>query len=255
MGWVLDLDGVVWLADRPIPGSAEAVARLRAAGEPVAFVTNMSYGRRRDVAAKLAAMGIDPAESVVTSAMAAATLVAAGERVLVVGGPGLVEEVEARGATVVRAGDADAVLVGYDPAFDYAAMTAAATAVRRGARLLASNDDATYPTPDGPLPGGGAILASIERACGCTATVAGKPHRPMRDLVRGLVGDRGVVVGDRPETDGAFARALGFAFALVLSGVTRPGDPPAGPVPDLVGADLATVVELVLAGGAAPDTA
>jgi 4-nitrophenyl phosphatase len=252
---VLDLDGVVWLADRPIPGSAEAVGRLRSAGEAVVFVTNMSYRRRRDVAAKLAAMGIDPGDDVLTSAMAAATLVAPGERVLVVGGPGLVEEVEARGATVVRAGDADAVLVGYDPAFDYSAMTAAATAVRRGARLLASNDDATYPTPDGPVPGGGAILASIERACGCRAVVAGKPHEPMRDLVRARVGARGIVVGDRPETDGAFARALGFAFALVLSGVTRPGDPPGEPVPDLVGADLAAVVDRVLAGDAALPTA
>lgn len=243
MGWVLDLDGVVWLADQPIPGSAAAVARLRAAGEPVVFVTNMSYGRRADVAARLAAMGIEPGDDVVTSAMAAATLVSAGETVLVVGGPGLVEEIEASGASVVRSGDADAVVVGYDPAFDYRTLTAASTAVRRGARLLASNDDATYPTPEGPVPGGGAILAAVERATGRSATVAGKPHDATVRLVRDRVGGHGTVVGDRPETDGAFARALGFRFALVLSGVTGPADLPVDPAPDLVGEDLAAVVD------------
>ena len=60
MAWALDLDGVVWLGATPIPGAAEAVGRLRAAGERVAFVTNNSFGRRGDVADKLSAHGIDP---------------------------------------------------------------------------------------------------------------------------------------------------------------------------------------------------
>jgi 4-nitrophenyl phosphatase len=242
MAVVLDLDGVVWLAAEPIPGSADAVARLRAAGHALAFVTNMSYGRRADVAAKLAAMGVDARDDVITSATAAGTLVEAGETVLICGGPGLVEAVEDRGARAVHDGDADAVVVGFDPDFDHRRMTAAATAVRRGARLLASNDDATYPTPSGPVPGGGAILASVEVASGVRAEVAGKPHAPICDLVRSHVGDAGVVVGDRPETDGRFAVALGFRFALVLSGVTVEEDLPVSPTPDLVAADLATLV-------------
>jgi 4-nitrophenyl phosphatase len=239
MAVVLDLDGVLWLGDQPIPGSADAVARLRAAGHAVAFVTNNSYGRRADVATKLAEMGVDAGDDVITSAMAAGTLVEPGETVLVCGGPGLVEAVEDRGAYAVDEGDADVVVVGYDPAFDHRRMTVAATAVRRGARLLASNDDATYPTPSGPIPGGGAILASIEVASGARAVVAGKPHLPMCTLVHHHVGGDGVVVGDRPETDGRFAEALGFRFGLVLSGVTGERDLPVSPSPDLVAVDLA----------------
>lgn len=248
MGWVLDLDGVVWLADRPIEGAAGAVRALREAGEPIVFVTNMSYGRLADVVDKLGSMGIDAKDDVVTSATAAASLVEPGERVLVCGGPGLVEAVESRGAVALAAAgaeppaDLDAVMVGYDPAFDYARMTAAATAVRRGARLIASNDDATYPTPNGPIPGGGAILASIERATGVAATVAGKPHPPICELVRERVGADGIVVGDRAETDGRFARALGFRFALVLSGVTTQDQLPVEPSPDVIAPDLATLV-------------
>lgn len=242
---VLDLDGVLWLGDEPIRGSADAVARLRAAGHALAFVTNMSYGRRADVVGRLAAMGIDARDDVITSATAAGTLVEPGETVLVCGGPGLVEAVEDRGARAVHDGDADAVVVGFDPDFDHRRMTVATTAVRRGARLLASNDDATYPTPSGPVPGAGAILASIEVASGARAEVAGKPHAPMCDLVRRHVGGAGVVVGDRPETDGRFAVALGFRFALVLSGVTGEDDLPVSPAPDLVAADLATVTARV----------
>lgn len=237
MAWALDLDGVVWLADQPIPGSAEAVAELQRRG-PVLFVTNNSY---RPVAAyeqALAAHGIQAGGAVVTSAEAGATLVEPGERVLVCAGPGVVAAVRARGAEVVSHAPADAVLVGYDPAFDYARMTAATVAVRRGACLLATNDDATYPTPDGPIPGGGAILASIVRASGVAPAVAGKPHAPMAALVRARLGSEGVMVGDRPETDGRFAVELGYRFALVLSGVTTPADLPVEPTPDLVGADL-----------------
>src|SRR5688572_6561038 len=173
MAWVLDLDGVVWLADRPIAGAADAVAELRRRGEAVAFVTNNSAVPRSEVEAKLARFGIDPADGVVTSAMAAATLVAPGETALLCGGPGIAEELEARGVTVVRDGEADAVVVGFHRDFDYERMRVASGAVRRGARLIATNDDATYPTPDGPIPGGGSILASIVTASGVSPVVAG----------------------------------------------------------------------------------
>jgi 4-nitrophenyl phosphatase len=244
VGWVLDLDGVVWLGEEPIAGAADAVRRLQEAGEPVAFVTNNSYGRRGDVARKLHAHGIDAGDGVVTSAMAAATLIKAGERVLVCGGPGVAEEIVAVGASVVDGDhvDADAVVVGYDPTFDYDGMRRASTAVRRGARLIGTNDDATYPMPQGLVPGAGSILASIVTASGSRPTIAGKPHEPMVDLVRARVGTAGVVVGDRPETDGLFARALGMRFALVLSGVTERADLPVQPEPAVVTADLAALV-------------
>lgn len=249
MAWVLDLDGVVWLADQPIAGAADAVAELRRRGEAVAFVTNNSAVPRAAVEAKLRRFGIEPGDGVITSAMAAATLLEPGETALVCGGAGIVEELEASGVTAVRDGDADAVVVGFHRDFDYERMRVASGAVRNGARLIATNDDATYPTPAGPIPGGGSILASIVTASGATPVVAGKPYGPMVELLRARVGTDGVGVGDRPDTDGRFARALGFRWALVLSGVTSAGDLPVEPAPDLVAADLATLVAQE-AGGA-----
>ncbi len=242
MAWVLDLDGVVWLAEQPIDGAAAAVERLRQRGERVLFATNNSWPRVDEQEAKLASMGIPAAGDVVTSAMAAATLVEADERVLVCGGPGVAQAVEERGAKPVADGDADAVIVGFHRDFDYERLRIAATAVRRGARLVATNDDATYPTPGGPIPGGGALVAAVSYAAGVRPVVAGKPHRPMADLIRALAGVDGTMVGDRPETDGAFAAALGYRFALVLTGVTSEADLPVGPAPDVVAATLADLV-------------
>lgn len=242
MPFALDLDGVIWLSDDPIPGAADAVARLRAAGEPVVFVTNNSSQEVGEVEAKLGRQGIPAHGDVVTSAMAAAALVEPGERVLVCGGAGVTEAIEGRGATPVRDGDADAVLVGFHRDFDYERLRIAAAAVRHGARLLATNDDATYPTPHGPIPGGGAILASIVTATGVSPIVAGKPNAPMAALVRARLGSEGVMVGDRPDTDGRFARVMGYRFALVHTGVTLAHEV-VDPAPDLVAADLASLVD------------
>lgn len=246
MPFALDLDGVIWLAEDPIPGAAGAVARLREAGEPVVFVTNNSSQPVGEVEAKLARHGVPAEGDVITSGMAAASLVQPGERVLVCGGPGVVEAIEGRGAVPVRDGDADAVMVGFHRDFDYERLRIAATAVRRGARLLATNDDATYPTPDGPIPGGGAILAAVATGAGVSPTVAGKPNAPMADLVRARLGSEGVMVGDRPDTDGRFARVLGYRFALVHTGVTLAHEV-IDPTPDLVAADLRALVDELLA--------
>lgn len=252
---LLDLDGVVWLAREPIPGSVEAVAKLRAAGHRVLFVTNNSAPELEAHEGALAAIGIPAIGDVVTSAIAAATLVAHGERVLVCGDRGLVQAAESRGATVIDADDAeglrrcDVVLVGFHRSFDYDGLRRAATAVRGGARLIGANDDATYPTPDGPIPGGGSILAAVEVAGGRRAVIAGKPYEPMAALVRSIIGqatERAVMVGDRPDTDGRFARRLGCLSAHVWSGVSRPGDE-LDPLPDVIGHDLADVVAQILA--------
>ncbi len=248
--WVIDLDGVVWLADRPIAGASAAVSRLQAAGHRIAFVTNNSSVTVADQEAKLAAHGIDGAGLVVTSAQAVAGLVSPGERALCCGGPGLAEALAVRGAAVV-AGDGggardvevDVVVVGLHRDFDYERLRVAAGAVRRGARLLASNADATFPTPAGLVPGAGAILAAVETASGQRGVVAGKPHPPMVEHLRALLGPVGTVVGDRVDTDGSLARALGWRFALVLSGVTTAVEPGAEPVPDVVAPTLAALVD------------
>jgi 4-nitrophenyl phosphatase len=249
VAWLLDLDGVVWLSGVAIPGSVEAIARLRSAGERVVFVTNNSSARVGDQEAKLAAIGIPAEGDVLTSAMAAAQLLEPGETALVAGGPGIDEALRARGVTPVREGDADAVVVGFHLDFDFERLRIASGAVRAGARLIGTNDDATYPTPAGEIPGGGAILAAVAYASSTEPVVAGKPFLPMAEAVRALVGDgRHVMVGDRPSTDGLFARRLGATFGLVLSGVTTAADLPVEPAPDVVGVDLAELVDQVLTG-------
>lgn len=253
-----DLDGVVWLAHHPIAGAADGIARLRAAGFTVQFVTNNSSATVARQEAALAAVGVPAEGAVITSSMAAARLVSPGERVLVVGGEGIFEAVGARGAETVDAHDHDdpagfdAVVAGIDLRFTYDVLKVASGAVRAGARLIGTNDDATFPTVTGLIPGGGSLLAAITTASGVAPIVAGKPHAPMADLVRELHGDAAAdtawVVGDRPDTDGRFARTLGCRFALVLSGVTT--DPAtADPPGDLVAADLAAVATTLLAHG------
>jgi 4-nitrophenyl phosphatase len=246
VAWILDLDGVLWLSDDAIPGSADAIARLRARGERVLFVSNNSSSPVGDYLAKLERVGVPTSsDDLVTSGQAAATLVDAGQTALVCAGPGVEEALHARDVHTVRDGDADAVVVGWHRDFDYEGLTRAARAVMHGARLIGTNDDATYPTPDGPIPGGGAILAAVATAAGVEPTVAGKPHAPMVDLVRRRLGgdvDDAIVVGDRPSTDGRFAVALGVRFALVLSGVTKETDLPVEPQPAEVAADLSSLV-------------
>ena len=244
MLWVLDLDGVVWLAGTAIPGSPEAVRRLHDAGETVAFVTNNSGPTLSQYAAMLARTGIEVDEGeLVTSAQAAASLLEPGSRAAVVGGPGLLEAVQAREVAVVPPHDHPAaVVVGRSLELDFGALAAAAAAIRDGARFLATNTDATFPTGHGLEPGAGALVAYLEVGSGRKAEVAGKPHQPAADLLRDRFGPAGVVVGDRPDTDGTFAELIGAPFALVLSGVTGPGDLPVSPAPDTIDADLAAVV-------------
>ena len=244
---LLDLDGVVWLAEQPIAGAAAAVAALREAGERVVFCTNNSSQTHAAQEAKLAAMGIPAGDDLITSADAAMALVEPGERVLICAGAGVADAVARHGAVAVRDGDADVVIVGFHRDFDYERLRAAATAVLRGARLVATNDDRTYPTPAGPVPGGGSILAAVAYAADARPTVAGKPNPPMAALVRERLGTDAVVVGDRADTDGVFAGVLGYRFALVLTGVTGAEDLPVEPAPDVVAANLADLVPYLTA--------
>ena len=246
MLWLIDMDGVLWLSGRPIEGSADAVGRLRRGGNRLLFLTNNSSARVEETVEKMKELGIEAeADDVVTSAQAAASLVEADTRVLVCGGPGVEEAVRARGAEPVRDGAADAVIVGWHRDFDFDRLDAAYRAVAGGARLIGTNDDPTYPTPDGAVPGGGAILAAVATASGETPVVAGKPHQPMASLVAARVGGEvgeGVMVGDRPSTDGLMAKRLRLPFALVLSGVTGEDDLPVEPSPQVVAPDLDSLV-------------
>lgn len=247
-----DLDGVLWRGDEPVPGSAEAISQLRADGVRVAFLSNNSSHAVSEVVEKLGRVGVPTApEDVLTSALAAAELLRgdlpAGARVLVCAGNGVVEALEHAGLTPVREPPAVAVVVGWHRAFDFDSLDRAASVVRAGARFVATNLDATYPIPGGLLPGAGALVAAVATASGRSPEVAGKPEQPTVDLVRRRLGPAGLVVGDRPSTDGALAGALGWPFALVLSGVTAADPPPGGepipsPPPPYVAENLAALV-------------
>lgn len=262
-----DLDGVVWLAHQPIPGAAEAIASLRAAGCVVLFVTNNSTVPAAQVAAQLASCGIPAEDSVLGSAAAAATMVRPGERVLVCGEAGLSEAIAGAGAIVLDpamgedldrldAITCDTVVVGLDRHFSYLRLANVAAAVRSGARLIATNGDPTYPTPHGPVPGAGSIVAAVAVAAGREPIWAGKPHQPMADLARAAMAAADppihpaevLMVGDRYSTDGGFAQRLGVRFVRVRSGVADDEQVPGMPVWAEV-ADLAEVAELVHAGG------
>jgi 4-nitrophenyl phosphatase len=247
VAWILDLDGVVWLGDDVIPGVPEAIERLRGAGHRLLFLTNNSSRKVGYLVEKFDGMGISvEADEIVTSAQAAATMLEPGTVALLCAGDGVREALDARGVRMVDEGEADAVVVGFHKEFDYGRLNAAYQALRGGARLIGTNDDTTYPTPDGPIPGGGALLAAVAAAGGVEPEVAGKPYQPMADAVRERLGgdaDDGMVVGDRPDTDGLMAKRLGLPFALVFTGVTKEDDLPVDPEPVTTAPDLPALVD------------
>jgi len=245
--WAIDLDGVVWRGRESVPGSAKAVARIREMGHRLAFVTNSALRTPSQVAAKLASHGIPDAEDlVITSAMATAALIQPGDKVLVVGAGGLVEAIEHRGAELVDKAPADVVAVGITDRFDYDMLSRAMDAIGRGARFVASNDDSSFPTESGLIPGAGALVAAVQVASGVKPEIAGKPHESMRELVHRQLGQTGIMVGDRADTDGLFAQILGYDFALVLSGVVTQQDLPVEPSPTTIHADLAELVDQIV---------
>lgn len=261
-----DLDGVLWRGDVAIAGSADAVRALRAAGRRVVFLTNNSSNPIAHVVDRLEAIGVPAtAADVVSSAQAAAALLQTdlprGARVLTCAGLGVVEALRAAGYETVDAGDddrdagahvggdVDAVVVGFHRDFDFARLDRAADAVRRGARFVATNLDATYPGTDRVLPGAGSLVAAVAIASGREPEVAGKPEPATVALVHARFGTHGVMVGDRPSTDGALARRLGWPFAMVLSGIGGhdPNEPvPSAPAPEWVGSDLAALVDALV---------
>lgn len=247
--WVLDLDGVVWLSGQAIPGSPEAITALRGAGCRVLFATNNASPTVAELVDRLHQAGVraEPSD-IVSSPQAAAALLTRGSSAYLVAGEGAAEALHAAGVRLLDSPPADAVVVGWTRQFDFDRLATASGAVRAGARLVATNEDATFPTPDGLLPGAGSILAAVVTASGAQPTVAGKPHPPMADLIRRRADDVVAVVGDRPSTDGLLARRLGVPFGLVLSGVTASEDDvgPDDPRAAAVAPDLGTLVTQAL---------
>jgi 4-nitrophenyl phosphatase len=251
---ICDLDGVVYRGSRAISGAAEALRDLQSSGFNLLFCTNNSSRTTSEVAKVIESVtgfGASPGQ-VLGSAMAAATMLAAEQPLTyVMGGNGILTALAEIGIETTAAGsEAQAVVVGIDLELSYDRLREASQAAANGARLIATNDDPTYPAEDGFWPGAGSILAAVETASGKRAEVAGKPHRPMRDLIRSyLVPGPIWVVGDRPDTDLALAEAeAGWRSILVLTGVVDRADGVV-PVPDLVCDDLTAAAAAILSTG------
>ena len=247
---LLDLDGVVYVGPDAVPGAPAALSAARAAGMRLAFVTNNAARPPAVVAGHLSELGIAAApEEVVTSSQAAARYLAerlpTGARVLVVGTVGLEEALRDQGLAPVSDGAerVDAVVQGFSPDLDWRLLAEGCVAIKRGVPWVATNVDPTVPSPRGPLPGNGSLVAALRHATGVDPVVTGKPEPTMhRESLLRSGAERPIVVGDRLDTDIEGANAVGCASLLVLSGVTRPADLLAAPAklrPDYLAADVA----------------
>jgi NagD protein len=226
-GYIFDLDGTVYLGEALLPGAGEVIARLRAAGRRVVFLSNNPTHTREQYAARLARLGLPtPAHDIVNSSQVMVQWLlreAPGCRVFVVGEQPLQDELAAAGFRLVeRAAEVDIVIASFDRTFAYWKLQAAFDAIRRGARFVATNADRYCPVPGGGEPDAAAVIAAIEA---CTATkvevVVGKPSpimaRAVAEIIR-LPAARCLMTGDRLETDIAMGVAAGMATALTLTG-------------------------------------
>ena len=226
---LLDLDGCVWVGDDPTEGAAEAVTALRAAGKSVAFVTNDSQLATEEYVRKLWRLGFQASlEEVVTVGGALQYLLAErfnGGSAVVIGSPALQRHVEAAGLRIVNgtafASRADVVVVAFHPEFHYAELREATQAALRGAYLIGSNRDATFPAADGLWPGSGAIIAAVETASGRTVHAVGKPEPTLVQTALDRLGPgRALMIGDRVDADLGAAHAAGIDGAVVLTGAS-----------------------------------
>lgn len=225
---LLDLDGVVYVGPDAVPGVPDALASAREQGMRLAFVTNNAARPPAVVAEHLVRLGIPavPAE-VTTSAQAAAGYLAGrlppGAQVLVVGTVGLEQALTERGLVPVAVADSDtaAVVQGYSPELNWRQLAEGAVAIGTGVPWVATNADPTVPSPRGPLPGNGSLVAALIHATGAVPVITGKPDPTMhRESVLRSGARNPIVVGDRLDTDIEGANSADCPSLLVFSGVT-----------------------------------
>jgi HAD superfamily hydrolase (TIGR01450 family) len=231
-----DLDGVVYAGPHALPHAVESLNRVTE-GVPVAYITNNASRSDEQVAAHLASLGLRvTAHDVVTSPQAAMRLLAAsvapGSLVLVVGGDGIVTELERGGYRVTRSADdaPDAVMQGFHPDVGWRELAEAAFALNAhggpgepgGIPWIATNMDWTIPVERGIAPGNGTLVSAVHTAAGRFPEVAGKPETPIFDVARDRFGATSpLMVGDRLDTDIRGANRAGIASAVVLTGIDR----------------------------------
>jgi glycerol 3-phosphatase-2 len=249
---LIDLDGVVYRGDQVITAAAQTLPVVRSRGARVLFLTNNSARTPSQVAEKLRGLGIaaEP-EEVLTSATATAAMLrregSGGLTAFVIGERGIREALEHVGIKLLDGEPerADLVVVGWDRVVNYAKLRAASLLVERGARLIATNADASFPAPDGLWPGAGAILAAITTTTGAEPLIVGKPARPLFEAAAEATGATNpLMVGDRLDTDVGGAASMGWDSLLVLSGAAKSDDLLGSSVlPTYVAADLSALLE------------
>ena len=219
--FLLDLDGVVYVGEEPLPNAVKSLVRLREAGKQLRFLTNNPRLTRIQLSRRLTSMGVEAyEEEVVTSGWATAHYLREEgvSSAYVLGSRGLISEILKAGVEVVDRGPCEAVVVGADDLVSYGHIRQATTAIFSGARFIATNADNTFPSPEGPLPGTGAIVAAVQTTTGVEPVVVGKPFSPMFDAALQSVGverERAVMIGDSPETDIEGARRAGITGVLI----------------------------------------
>jgi phosphoglycolate/pyridoxal phosphate phosphatase family enzyme len=233
-GFIFDLDGTVYLGERLLPGAKAVIPALRADGRRMCFLSNKPIQSREEYAAKLTRLGV-PAEvdEVINSSYVLARYLAReapGARCFVIGEPPLIAELARAGLRPVDGPQADYVVVAFDRTFDYRKLDVALQAVKRyGARLIGTNPDRTCPVEDGEIPDAAGMIGAVEGVTGRKVEpIVGKPSPITLEVALqrlALTPAECAVVGDRLETDITMGKAAGLATILVLTGVTRPGDP------------------------------
>jgi len=255
---ILDLDGVVYNGEHPVPGAVDSIARLRRSGRVVSFCSNNSTRTRGGFAAKLTSMGIPAvAGDILNSAYAAARWVSSAglSRAFVIGESGLVEELTDLGIEVLdlqSVPSAQCIVVGLDRGLTYEKLAAAQRALAAGAEFIATNRDSHLPTETEMLPGSGTMVAAVEVLAGRPPTLLGKPEPHMLEsLLSEHKTPRGeaLVVGDRLDTDIECGNRAGVESALVLTGFNTAEEAenaPARQTPTHVFRDLCEVTEAAL---------
>jgi NagD protein len=224
--FIIDMDGVINKGRSLIPGAREFVDRLKKNNHKFLFLTNNSYYTTRMLYTNLRALGIDVEdEHFYTSSMAVASFLLyqkPGCSAFVIGGRGLIEELEKANITVTE-NNPDYVIVGETSEYDYGKIVEATHLIREGAKFIATNPDITGPTERGPVPACGALVAPIEKVTGVTPYFLGKPNPVMMYWARRKLGVHSAscfMIGDRMDTDIIGGIESGMTTCLVLSGVT-----------------------------------
>jgi 5'-nucleotidase len=224
--WLMDMDGVLVREDHAVPGADRFLAQLRERRTPFLLLTNNSIYTRRDLAARLLASGLEvPEDAIWTSALATARFLEdqrPGGSAFVIGEAGLTTALHDAGYTLTDR-DPDYVVLGETRTYSFERITRAIRLVAAGARFIATNPDATGPTPEGPLPATGSVAALITHATGVEPYYVGKPNPlMMRSALNALDAhsETTAMIGDRMDTDIVSGLEAGLETILVLTGLT-----------------------------------